>query len=117
MGPCSNSEGRDAPFLILAGAEGFEPPQAGSEPAVLPLDDAPTLRTSAHPRLKPTAIIPFAREACQTPGRGSRRARRRKYRAMDVASESLQKTIARAYSDGSQTPDRALRDAVERTIA
>ena len=29
------------PFLLLAGGEGFEPPLAESESAVLPLDDPP----------------------------------------------------------------------------
>jgi 2,3,4,5-tetrahydropyridine-2-carboxylate N-succinyltransferase len=36
---------------------------------------------------------------------------------MDVAAESLQHTIARAYADGSRAQDRTLRDAVERAIA
>ena len=36
---------------------------------------------------------------------------------MDVASDSMQQTIATAFADSSNTPDRAVRDAVERAIA
>src|SRR5579863_5169747 len=36
---------------VLAGAEGFEPPQADSESAVLPLDDAPSSGATTNRRL------------------------------------------------------------------
>src|SRR5450755_1944790 len=81
MGPCSNSEGRDAPFLIVAGAEGFEPPQAGSEPAVLPLDDAPTSGAATLTRRGRPQLYTLQswgvklRDAGRTPYRGETAAR------------------------------------------
>ena len=39
------------PFLFLAGGEGFEPPLAESESAVLPLDDPPSKEIDCLARL------------------------------------------------------------------